>query len=356
MLNVGPRRFQFTRHATSCNNIKVGKASIGFIGDLFGDRLRTDSAPSLSAYGIREAMMLAQKNYGTDRFKIPVSPIVVSPLIRTWETAVLLYGYQPRQDVNLEFYVCPYLVESGLVGNDPKPLNHAIPKFIKFLDTFKSNKMLELNYNINTITICIPPKGTPEKQLPSFETRNDWQKIKITLDPNTGKYMPPANFCDIEDTFHEKKAYTRGTGNMQEFMKWYIDVLDNRDSQETIHVIAHNTIMQEFIKKNLKPAKLSEDTPKQNCWTITIPYHPEYNESEKKEIMSTIQDGFPNPEKYEAKGLSNAKEEEITTKYSLCGEAGSVNALNCSAKEGGRRTRRKRSYRKKTRRHRRHRR
>jgi hypothetical protein len=332
-----------------------GKALLQFI---VGDELDTDGAPALSAYGIREAMMLAQKNYDTDRdrFKIPISPIVVSPLIRTWETAVLLYGYQPHQPaLNLEFYVCPYLVEEGLVGNDPKPLNHAIPKFIKFLDTFKSNQMLNLNYSINTITICIPPKGTPGGQLPSFERRNDWQKITITLNPNTGKYMPPNNFCDIEDTFYKREAYTRGTGNMQKFMEWYTRELDNPHSQETIHVIAHNTIMQEFVKVYLKPAKLSEDTPKQNCWTITIPYHPKYNESEKEEIMSTIKEGFKNPEKYpkEPLVLEEAKKEEKETGYSLCGNYGSVDEIVCP-KRGGRRTRRKRSNRKKTRRNRRY--
>jgi hypothetical protein len=345
--------FQCTRHATSCNNIGMGKFSLkGF----------ADSEPALSAYGITEAIKLAQinKENKSSRFLVPIMPdgmpipIAVSNLIRTWETAVLLYGYnldKPLKDYPvLNLRVCPWLKETGWVGNEPKPLKHSIPKFLKFLNTlYNRYDPNHTNYNIKQINIYVPPSNTgvdqPYETLPSGDT-NSWQVITITL--QDGKYVV-TNLCNITDTLYKRYGYQDEEGDLMEFMKWYTERFPY--SPITMHIVAHSHIMQAFTKKYLA-SKVSENTSFENCWTITIPYYSEYNQQQRDEIMSSIQPGFKNPDKYK-NIIGPAKDmERYEETMSLCGDSGSVEEFSCSL--GGRRTRRKRSNRKKTRRNRRY--
>lgn len=346
--------FQCTRHATSCNNIKMGK----FLG--------LDSEPALSVYGIREARMLAleEKRIGSNRFSAPPGiPIAVSALIRTWETTVLLYGFQlhaqaPNQGyTTLSLRICPWLRETSEYGrwfdrgNEPKPLIDSIPKFIKFLNKLIADHSQD--YKINTIDIYIPLKNATNNSSNNASLglrENDWQLIQIHFDESTMTYKLPINLCDINDTIHKVDVYQTEVGDIMKFMTWYTAVFPYNPL--TVHIVAHSQIMQKFIKEHIDP-KFKNNVTEQNCWSITINYHTKYNPDEKMEILGSIQNGFNKP-KDEA--LNQAKQTEIDQReMSLCGEAGSLgeDKIICPKKKGGRRTRRKRSYRKKTRRYRR---
>lgn len=349
--------FQCTRHATSCNNIDMGKGIT-----------KKDSEPALSVYGITEAIELAKREKGSDRFMVPYTPldgpipIAVSGLIRTWETAVLLYGYQLHNEhrntgyTTLNLRICPWLREtSGWgsafdVGNIPKELKHSIPKFIKFLNTLINvYDFSTKNYRIHTINIYIPShKPSNEASLRSIA--DNWQIIQIHLNESTNKYGLHDNLCHIHDTIYGGYGYQNEVGNIMKFMQWYTSTFPY--SPTTVHIVAHSQIMQQFVKEHLH-VKLDEEITQQNCWSITMDYHQQYDKSAAIEIVESIQPGFAKPKK---ELLKNAQANEQSKQkgdnpVSLCGTCGSVEDIICAS--GGRRTRRKRNHRKKTRRSRR---
>lgn len=92
--------FQFTRHAQSCNNIS------NVLDKVF--------EPSITYLGIKQSIEFAKKKAQINAFK--QNKVCVSNLLRTWITAVLLYGSQlsqmnPPDNDALILYVCPYLKE-----------------------------------------------------------------------------------------------------------------------------------------------------------------------------------------------------------------------------------------------------
>jgi hypothetical protein len=357
--------FQCTRHATSCNNIDMGQ-------DFFGK----DEDPSLTMYGVEQAIILAKTsreiNNQRDRFTPPPFPIAVSGLIRTWETAVLLYGYQESQPFNknksragyieLKLRICPWLRETSEygklfdVGNRPQPLRDSIPKFIKFLNKLMESDFETRNYRISKITIYILPEIPENSDGLHPELRGmTWREIEIKLNENNMTYIKP-RFCGEDSVYGDEDGdpkaygYREEAGDILKFMKWYTD--EFLYSPSTVHIVAHNTIMQEFVKDNLHRT-LDKDIPEENCWTITMPYRDTYdNPNEVTKIMNNIKHGFKKPK---SEMLKQAKQSEKNQgEKSLCGEYGEVrNEEKLSCSYGGRRTRRKRNRRKKTRRYRR---
>jgi hypothetical protein len=383
------QEFQCTRHATSCNNIKMGESGLG-----------RDDNPALSIYGIEETIILAGKEGGSERFKMPrtpkgeLVPIAVSGLIRTWETAVLLYGYQPELPKNqkegyidIKLRICPWLRETSSsffdiedVGNKPQELKHSIPKFIKFLNKLAESTSVDIDdeygvmgsynlgntYRIGTVTIYIPPADTPKNKFPSNGT---WQEIIISLDRNTQLYKH-TNLCPktsknpngIIDTVYDRPGYQNEVGNIMEFMGWYTTIFPNIITP-IVHIVAHSQIMQAFAKTR---KKLDKSTTEQNCWTMNITYTLGDGTEPPKGEITSIQDGYPKPtdeitvennegESTTLKKMAKKKEklEQGERGTSLCGKYGNlIREITCAS--GGRRTRRKRSNRKKTRRHRRY--
>lgn len=379
-----PQVHQVSRHSTSCNNAEKGKT--------FG----MDSEPSLCEYGIINARILAieQKRIGSKRFQAPSFPIAVSALIRTWETAVLLYGY--GRTTRLELRICPWLRETSSklikrplwsyaipnetidIGNRPKELTHSIPKFIKFLNKLRSNPNFGDNYKINTINIYIPKIDLNiDDGVTLGSTDADWELLQIHYDPlmdpkipgnPKGGYKLPDNLCDVTDTIHDVPVYQTEVGDIMKFMEWYESVFGY--SPETVHTVAHSTIMQLFIENHIDEDYKS-DISEENCWSMTMGYRPIYNSEQKRKIIESIKYGFPNPKKYDESQKKKHKNGDPPIKKllpeaqalensqgaaSLCGKYGSLgeDKIICEPKKGGRRTRRKRSNRKKTRRHRRH--
>ena len=387
--NTLEQKFRCSRHAASCNNIKMGESWIG-----------RDDDPALSIYGIEEAIKLAAKKENSERFKMPIHngelvPIAVSGLIRTWETAVLLYGYQPKLPndpkkgyIDIKLRICPWLRETAGskfnvadVGNKPQELKKSIPKFIKFLNKLAGDTSVSIEdehgkigsyelgntYRIGTVTMYIPPADTPEKQLPSNGT---WQEIIISLDEDTKLYTH-TNLCaktsknpnGIIDTVYNKYGYQDEVGNIMKFMHWYTSTF-NTINPTIVNIVAHSQIMQAFAAKMGK--KLTESTTEQNCWTMNITYTLGDDVEPPKGEITSIEDGYAKPTDkiivQNNKGnsitlIKKAQKKEELEQYgarptSLCGESGKVmREITCAS--GGRRTRRKRRYRKKTHRYRR---
>ena len=92
--------FQFSRHAQSCNNIS------NVLDKVF--------EPSITYLGIKQSIAFAKEKAQSNAFI--QNKVCVSNLLRTWITAVLLYGSQlskmnPPDNDALILYVCPYLKE-----------------------------------------------------------------------------------------------------------------------------------------------------------------------------------------------------------------------------------------------------
>jgi hypothetical protein len=92
-------QYQFTRHLASCNNIFYGKTV----------KAGRDFEPSAAMYGIFKTIEFAQKNENKSSFNF--NHVYVSNLIRTWITAVLLYGTNIKENDTLYLYISPYLKE-----------------------------------------------------------------------------------------------------------------------------------------------------------------------------------------------------------------------------------------------------
>ena len=93
-------QYQFTRHMQSCNNIEMGKLS------------GKDYEPSVSLYGIVKTIEFSQKEENKKDFKSDT--VFVSNLLRTWITALILYGSGKPDESGkseLNLYISPYLKE-----------------------------------------------------------------------------------------------------------------------------------------------------------------------------------------------------------------------------------------------------
>ena len=141
-INNQPVALSFIRHGLSCNNIAnalaVSKTSIV--------EPQKDWEPSLTVYGMLSAIKKG-KNIGK-KFSNNVENInvCVSPLLRTWQTAILLFCNNYK---TITLHICPYLTEAypGPVsqyleidrGNTPIEFKWQLYKLLYFLRLFKDN-------------------------------------------------------------------------------------------------------------------------------------------------------------------------------------------------------------------------
>ncbi len=312
-----PLLFQFTRHATSCFNIKVyppeGK---GFFG--------RDGIPSLPDYGITRTIALANKNKGISRFQSPI--VSVSNLIRTWMTAVLLYAFSNKETLTLR--ICPHLRETGWEGNKAYPLTNSIPKFISFLKLIKTT--FSHYRDLREIILLIPNDTT---------TYSSWIPITITIPT----YDITPSICDLVDPLLEGGYIDEG--NVDKFMKWYNELFP--EEKGMVHIVAHSGIMKTYVKKICKGYLLSKNTKfnmetysvdgipleVQNCWSFTTPRH-----TVPDELLKSIQPGYQNPKGESLKAAQDAEKREGYK--SLCLEA--AEPILCPKKGGKRRTKKNR--------------
>lgn len=126
--------FQGYRHGFSCNNLKDVKGSK--IAALY----RKDPEPSLTMWGILQCLDKSIEISLDSKSQI----VFVSPLVRTWLTATLLF--LPHTN-NLKLQIAPYLKEhhqfSGDTGNLPATPEQQVNKYTEFL-----NYLLTINRQV----------------------------------------------------------------------------------------------------------------------------------------------------------------------------------------------------------------
>lgn len=315
-----PLLFQFTRHATSCFNIKIDKPSLLSI---------SDGIPSLANIGITNTIILAYKNKDTPRFKSPI--VCVSNLIRTWMTAVLLYTFSNKKTITLR--ICPHLRESGLEGNGAYALTSSIPKFIRFLELIKNNTSYS---GLREIILLIPNINNPKV----------WLELTIYIpEDKTKPIINDPLLCMITDPLLGK-GYT-DVGNIVNFMSWYHQSFP--EEQGIVHIVAHSGIMKNYVKEkckgyilpnktafNIKTYSVSKNPiDEENCWSFTTTYKGVNVES----LLQSIQPGYLNPGK--GKSLNGAqKAERGKGSKSLCLET--IEPIICPKKGDRRQTKKNR--------------
>ena len=142
-------KFIFTRHAFSCNNLTdatlVKKAKSFLVR-------KKGSDPSIVLYGMLQAYFKhkydkngsynVEGEQRKDYYTLNKNErVYVSGLVRTWQTAVLLYLPNLKHNIPLELEVLPFLKEKHRSGgksidsgNFPGPIQDAIIKFKIFLE------------------------------------------------------------------------------------------------------------------------------------------------------------------------------------------------------------------------------
>ena len=229
--------FQFTRHLLSCNNIGCGYP--------FGK----DWEPSATAYGITKTVQFANEN----KARFNSNTVYVSNLIRTWMTAVLLYGTQAygtygtqpystkQSETTLNLYVSPYLKEYHLPGIHPG--NYPYDTYSKSLEQFRTFLNTLQRYVVRcSDKICIhfidvnaPTLSSDTNPICKFKKQhNQYIYESSPLHPRL-----------TDRSFLRSNAFLK-TGNLEQFMQWYNNI--NKHVHTPVHVVTHSNIMKEYLK------------------------------------------------------------------------------------------------------------
>lgn len=247
--------FQVTRHAYSCNNASAGKSFY----------FKKDGEPSLADIGISSAITLAEGQ--RDRFSSNF--IVVSPLIRTWMTAVLLYGSKQTSDLTL--LVAPHLKEHAKlgvieIGNMPKNVSHQVAKFVNFLNHVTATELFMWCKNV---TLLFPVRvGVTAVHVVWKDNEWNVQRTrgdKYAFDDYYGlSFRSRMKSGNLGAWFDSK--YMRSDGSLRMFAKWWaknqiiLSKLRPLSISKTIHIVCHSQVMKTFCStcKNTK----------QNMWSL----------------------------------------------------------------------------------------
>ena len=158
----GNKNWMFTRHGPSCNNI------VGMTGKTM--------EPNLTDAGIHR--LIQHKNNNSVMFTS--NYVFVSPLIRTWMTAIILYGVNNNQPLHL--FISPFLKEhfkSGFKnGNFPIQLNEQIERIKDFLRHLNTMETIQLT---QTIVIQFPTASNSIASI-TINTRTQETEGNVNID------------------------------------------------------------------------------------------------------------------------------------------------------------------------------
>ena len=287
------KNMQITRHGPSCNNI--------------ASTIRKVMEPNLTNKGIERLMDHKIAN----REIFQSNHIFVSPLLRTWMTAIILYGFDTR-DVPRQIFllISPFLKEhfqKGFKnGNFPIDLQYQIKRIVKFLNEllpilsikgFNSNNLTKSIYiqfpkiledgskGLGTILITFDEGkyevlGNPiDKTFDLYGLKN-WSKsyFKSTSASLLGFFTKPNT--QSKENYEDKYNYVFN-GELGDFIKWlnlHKQALSSYLGGETIHIVAHSNLMKSgmksinkyLLKNNLEKHELSESVTDTNAWTLFI--------------------------------------------------------------------------------------
>lgn len=250
-------KIYITRHCLSCNNINAGSYILGQYKDF---------EPHLSNQGIMDCLNF--ERFKKEPYK-NVNTIYVSPLIRTWETAIILYQ-KPQNKEPLTLIIAPYLKEHTKKkfiieiqrGNYPISIKENIKQFIIFLNTMKElvkNKNIKANLP-NNIIIKIPKNKNEINNLENWHEiiiNNTNQEYKLEETKTKTERTIPSSILK------SKKEYYLENGDINKFIKW----IKINKIKTNIHVVSHSKVMKAFsYEKKINIDKVKTN----NAWTLII--------------------------------------------------------------------------------------
>lgn len=301
-------KFQFTRHGYSCNNA----------ADIFSKEFE----PSLHPFAIEQLNKTITydsngklrfnksdsddtEKFEFETFNQPESQskgihVFVSPLIRTWETALLLFSQANPSATTLNLYVAPYLKEKKQLnirnGNFPLDPKIIMDKFLKFINILEVKSLIT---NIETICIHWPQNinvsNIDDIEMKKIEFKRERETIKgiaSLIGGNDGNDDKPNfkisdgnNICNITNIDNEKKTDDTSIflqeGNLEVFMDKFEELKSNynknlvinKNEEQVVHIVTHSNIMKKHLKKKYnvdikgKSAYIKYD--KGNNWSFT---------------------------------------------------------------------------------------
>lgn len=302
-----PYYFIFTRHAFSCNNATDTSGWLKKQINLFKKVLD----PHLTDYGIVNTLAVGQRNSQ----KYNSSTVFVSCLIRTWETAVLLYLPNIGLTDNLNIIVSPFLKEKHgtfRIGNYPITIdNNGVEEidinacinnfivFLKLLNTkythyFNNQKLAKIVVNYNGKKYEMKSIFTPNKPSNIYTNiQSDRKKIGGTVDSivssnqeiiipnqpnNTLHLITDCNPITTPNYLYPNVGFDYYVNNSKEnlllFILWVTKNINNgtfSSYNNEIHIVCHSNIMQSFIKimKNMIHLPQNIPQPILNCSSLT---------------------------------------------------------------------------------------
>lgn len=303
--NPNPKNMRITRHGPSCNNIASANKTM---------------EPNLTDMGIERLMRYKLEDQESFANKFNSSHIFVSPLIRTWMTAIILYGFNRNMlnksranSKDITLLISPYLKEhfqAGLkTGNFPIDLQYQIDRIVKFLnylyeicgdnDIYNQNELvkkitiqfpmmknnkkgfgnIEITRNSNSNEYKVAKSSASDKKFDLYGLRN-WSKsyFKSTSASLFGYFTKPNT--ESKESYENKYGYVFD-GEIGDFIKWlylHREALKPYLKQPTIHIVAHSNLMKSGMKsinkyledKGKKVHELTKNITDTNAWTLKI--------------------------------------------------------------------------------------
>lgn len=236
--------FYFIRHAFSCANLSKKKATSSSPFSLARKikytyyQLLKD--PHLANWGILSAAKL-RKDYTELIETKRIDNFFCSPLIRTWETAYLLFGSEYIK----KFKIAPYVKENAM-----GPANNAYP-YIKNKERFYD--FIKYSTEVNMALKII---------------KNEVKPLKTRYSKIFDKYELPINnkFVLPEYDGDEKKKY-RGIydkSDLNDFICWYIN---NFKKNTRVICVTHSHSIRNLLKK-LIPKRFKNNIDNKNSFNI----------------------------------------------------------------------------------------
>jgi hypothetical protein len=369
----------------SCNNIDMGKSS------------GKDTEPSISLYGILNTIQFSNKLENLEAFTSP--HVYVSNLLRTWITAVLLYGnnratnffYQPIGVLKL--YVYPWLKENKVMklerGNYPKNFFHTLKKFRYFFielkrictDEIYFNRLANLYHykimndpdtytqrNLNYFHAVFKNGNAKPPPLESFNTFSEWYiklvpRIELIIPNQRGNGMQTVTFNRDGHGYYSYNV-PRGTfdtvgpnstnqgftsdANIYTFMsQCYSDEYNYHENRrpfsyqyegvDIVHVVSHSNAMQGFLEgKGINIKENQEYTLQRLKESNSWRFRIKYTPPGTADLVEdSIKVGVPGDDYIRNRA---ALVEAQIREGSLCGNPGSV-ARRGTSRGGGKRRR-----------------
>ena len=281
----GKKNWMFTRHGPSCNNIAT--------------TMQKAAEPNLTDAGIIRLIEHKKKNVN----KFTSNYVFVSPLIRTWMTAIILYGIDNENPLHL--FISPFLKEHFKAGfkngNFPIQLSEQIEGINELLRHL--NKMETVKF---TPTLVIQfPNGDGAIKSITIDTRNQVAVGDLTTDlyglnylsqnwlPSLqgvrtrnaaafGVFFKP-RLSSTKEKFYDALNYAYD-GKIYEFVNWvniHKGKLNEYLSMDTIHIVGHSNLMKAGLKQideelrhkkrqGIMMTQKALGTLDTNAWTLLI--------------------------------------------------------------------------------------